>query len=266
MPVQDGVGHQRCAHPRGAADHPLALDQQRARCSSSRISGGPRRASSTRRCRSRRWRRACRSCSASRCRCARTGSTGSTAQPGSAVLCENVRFNKGEKKDDEALARRMAGAVRRVRHGCLRHRASGRGQHPRRGELRASGLRGAAAGGRARGARARAREAGAAAGGDRRRLEGVDQAHGARVAARQGRQADRRRRHRQHLPGRDRRGGRQVAVRDGDARRRAPRSCTQARERGAEIPLPIDVVVAQGIRRHRARRRAAGARGAPTTR
>ncbi|MFI4913625.1 MAG: phosphoglycerate kinase [Steroidobacterales bacterium] len=28
--------------------------------------------------------------------------------PGSAVLCENVRFNKGEKQDDEALARRMA--------------------------------------------------------------------------------------------------------------------------------------------------------------
>jgi len=28
--------------------------------------------------------------------------------PGEAVLCENVRFNKGEKKDDEALARRMA--------------------------------------------------------------------------------------------------------------------------------------------------------------
>src|SRR6516165_9010038 len=28
--------------------------------------------------------------------------------PGSAVLCENVRFLKGEKKDDEQLARRMA--------------------------------------------------------------------------------------------------------------------------------------------------------------
>ena len=28
--------------------------------------------------------------------------------PGSAVLCENVRFNKGEKKDDEQLARKMA--------------------------------------------------------------------------------------------------------------------------------------------------------------
>ena len=28
--------------------------------------------------------------------------------PGSAVLCENVRYNKGEKADDEALSRRMA--------------------------------------------------------------------------------------------------------------------------------------------------------------
>ena len=28
--------------------------------------------------------------------------------PGSAVLCENVRYNKGETRDDEALARRMA--------------------------------------------------------------------------------------------------------------------------------------------------------------
>jgi phosphoglycerate kinase len=33
---------------------------------------------------------------------------GVDCQPGSAVLCENVRFNKGEKKDDERLARRMA--------------------------------------------------------------------------------------------------------------------------------------------------------------
>jgi phosphoglycerate kinase len=28
--------------------------------------------------------------------------------PGAAVLCENVRFNKGEKKDDDALAKKMA--------------------------------------------------------------------------------------------------------------------------------------------------------------
>ena len=31
--------------------------------------------------------------------------------PGEAVLCENVRFNKGEKKDDEGLAKRMAALV-----------------------------------------------------------------------------------------------------------------------------------------------------------
>ena len=33
---------------------------------------------------------------------------GVAVAPGSAVLCENVRFLKGEKKDDEALARKMA--------------------------------------------------------------------------------------------------------------------------------------------------------------
>ena len=34
---------------------------------------------------------------------------GVDVEPGSAVLCENVRFLKGEKKDDETLARKMAG-------------------------------------------------------------------------------------------------------------------------------------------------------------
>ncbi len=34
--------------------------------------------------------------------------SGIDCMPGEAVLCENVRFNKGEKKDDEALSRRMA--------------------------------------------------------------------------------------------------------------------------------------------------------------
>ena len=33
---------------------------------------------------------------------------GVSVEPGAVVLCENVRFNKGEKKDDETLARRMA--------------------------------------------------------------------------------------------------------------------------------------------------------------
>jgi phosphoglycerate kinase len=31
-----------------------------------------------------------------------------SCEPGEVVLCENVRFNKGEKKDDETLSRRMA--------------------------------------------------------------------------------------------------------------------------------------------------------------
>ena len=33
---------------------------------------------------------------------------GVAVEPGQVVLCENVRFNKGEKKDNEELARRMA--------------------------------------------------------------------------------------------------------------------------------------------------------------
>ena len=33
---------------------------------------------------------------------------GVDCEPGTAVLCENVRFNRGEKKDDPALARKMA--------------------------------------------------------------------------------------------------------------------------------------------------------------
>lgn len=33
---------------------------------------------------------------------------GFTVEPGKVVLCENVRFNKGEKKDDEALGRKYA--------------------------------------------------------------------------------------------------------------------------------------------------------------
>jgi phosphoglycerate kinase len=39
---------------------------------------------------------------------ARDWLSGVETQPGEAVLCENVRFNKGEKKDAEELARRMA--------------------------------------------------------------------------------------------------------------------------------------------------------------
>jgi phosphoglycerate kinase len=41
-------------------------------------------------------------------RLARDWLDGVAVQPGEIVLCENVRFNKGEKKDNEDLARRMA--------------------------------------------------------------------------------------------------------------------------------------------------------------
>ena len=43
--------HQRCAHPRGAADASAVRSTRAPRFSSSRISAAPRRASSTRRCR-----------------------------------------------------------------------------------------------------------------------------------------------------------------------------------------------------------------------
>ena len=64
--------------------------------------------------------------------------------PGEVVLLENVRFNKGEKKDDERAVAQNGGALRRLRDGCLRHRASRRSEHARRGEVRAGRLRGTA--------------------------------------------------------------------------------------------------------------------------
>ena len=68
-----------------------------------------------------------------RCRCARTGWTASTARPAARCCCENVRFNKGEKKDKRRSRAQHGGAVRRVRDGRLRHGASRRGEHARRG-------------------------------------------------------------------------------------------------------------------------------------
>ena len=58
--------------------------------------------------RSRPWRSGSPSCWASRCRCGKDWLNGVDCAPGEVVLCENVRFNKGEKKDDEDLARKMA--------------------------------------------------------------------------------------------------------------------------------------------------------------
>ena len=63
--------------------------------------------------------------------------------PGEIVLLENCRVNKGEKKNDDALAAQDGGAVRRLRQRCVRHRASRRGDHARH---RASSPRVACAG------------------------------------------------------------------------------------------------------------------------
>ena len=63
--------------------------------------------------------------------------------PGEVVLLENVRFNKGEKKDADELSRENGGAVRHLRDGRVRHRAPRRSQHPRRREVRADRLRAA---------------------------------------------------------------------------------------------------------------------------
>ncbi len=124
---------------------------------------------------------------------------GVVVEPGDVVLLENVRFNKGEKKNSDDLAKKMAalcdiyvmdafGTAHRAEastHGVAKYAPVACA-----GPLLVSELDGAGD---------RAREAGAAAARDRRRLEGFDQAHRARVAALQGGSVDRRRRHRQHL-------------------------------------------------------------------
>ena len=82
-------------------------------------------------------------------RCA-TGSTAFEVKPGEVVMLENCRVNKGEKKNDEALAQKDGGAVRRLRQRCVRHRAPRRGDHARHREIRAGRLRRTADGGRTR--------------------------------------------------------------------------------------------------------------------
>ena len=56
-----------------------------------------------------------------------TGSMASDVAPGQVVMLENCRVNKGEKKNDEALARKMAGAVRHFVNDAFgtAHRAEG---------------------------------------------------------------------------------------------------------------------------------------------
>jgi hypothetical protein len=138
---------------------------------------------------------------------------------GELVLLENVRFNKGEKKDDEAV-QAVRRALRRLCHGRLRHRPPRPGLDPRRRQVRARRLCRPAAGrgaGRPEQGPGRARPA---HGRHRRRLQGLHQADRARGPVREGRPARGRRRHRQHLPQGRRPQRRQVPVRGRPGRHR----------------------------------------------
>jgi phosphoglycerate kinase len=134
--------------------------------------------------------------------------------PGQVVLLENCRVNKGEKKNDDELAQKMAklcdvyvndafGTAHRAEattHGIAKFAPVVCAGPLLAAELDALG--------KALGQPA------ASAAGHRRRLEGVEQAVDPAEPGRQGRQPDRRRRHRQHLHEGRRPEHRQVAGRN----------------------------------------------------
>ena len=117
-------------------------------------------------------------------------------KPGQVVLFENCRFNKGEKKNDDALAEKMAKLcdvycndafatahrAEATTHGIAKYAPIACA-----GPLMASELDAFVES---------ARASRAAAGSDRRRFQGLDEAHRAEGTGRESRCADRRRRHR----------------------------------------------------------------------
>ncbi len=146
--------------------------------------------------------------------------------PGQVVLLENCRFNKGEKKDDDALARKMAelcdvyvndafGTAHRAEattHGIARHAKLACAGPLMAAELDALG----------RALAQPARPLVAIVGG----VEGIDQAHRAEGARGEGRRARRRRRHREHVHPRRAWPRRQVARRGRTSCPRRSRSST----------------------------------------
>jgi phosphoglycerate kinase len=165
------------------------------------------------------------------------------AEPGELVLLENVRFLKGEKKDDAALAKRMAALcdVFVMDAFGTAHRA----EASTHGVALAAPVAcaGTAARGRARRARACARQPEAPAGRRGRWIEGLDQARGAREPHREGRPARGRRRHRQHLLAATGVGVGK-SLHEADMLDVASRLLAQAKARGVGLPIPTDVVVA----------------------
>ena len=171
-------------------------------------------------------------------------------KPGDVVLLENCRFNTGEKKDDDALARKMAalcdvyvndafGTAHRAEattHGIARYAPIACAGPLLAAELDALG--------KALANPARPLVAIVA------RLEGLDQAHDAEGARRQGRRADRRRRHRQHVHPAAAGGQVGKSLVETDLRRRGAGDPAMRSRR--KVPIPIDAVVRARSSRRRA--------------
>ena len=172
-------------------------------------------------------------------------------KPGDILCLENTRFHKGEEKNDPEFAAALAKPRRHLGQRRLLGGAS-RARLDRRARPSSSRLCRAQHAGRARRAAKGAGDPAAAGGRHRRRRQNLDQARTARQPHRQGRCADHRRRHGQHVPGRAGQGRRQVAVRARNGRHR-PRDSRQGgsqalRDRaagrrggGAEIRRPCAV-------------------------
>ena len=113
VPVEDGEVTERRAHPRVAADHPLRARSGREGVHHVAPRPARRRASSTRRCRSRRSRRGSSELLGQAGAAARrTGSTASTARPGSggaaARTCASTRARRRTTKSSRGRWRRCA--------------------------------------------------------------------------------------------------------------------------------------------------------------
>ncbi len=97
------------------------------------------------------------------------------ASPGGAV--RERALQQGRKEGQRGSFEAHGGAVRCIRHGCIRHGTSRRSFDAWRGALRARGLCRPAAGGRACRAGTRTGKAAAAAGGNRCRFESQHETH-----------------------------------------------------------------------------------------
>jgi hypothetical protein len=148
--------------------------------------------------------------------------------PGEAVMLENCRVNKGEKKNDEALARKMAALCDVYVNDAFgtAHRA----------EATTHGLA------RFAPVACAAQQSRAATGRHRRRRQGVDQAHHPEITRREGGPVDRRRGHRQYFHARRGARHREIARgagagggcarrHGGDARARRARAAAGGRRR-----------------------------------